>query len=53
MARHDSDKTLTLRRDATSILVKDRPCVIVVEGASIGKQVRLSVDEMIVGRSKK
>ena len=49
MSQNDSDKTLAFRRQV-SLLVKDHPCVVVVEGASIGKQVRLDGDVMIVGR---
>jgi len=51
MSQNDSDKTLAFRRQV-SLLVKDHPCVVVVEGASIGKQVRLDGDVMIVGRAE-
>ena len=52
MATKDSEKTISLRKDRLAVLTKNRPCVIVVEGPSIGKQVRLEADELVIGRSE-
>ena len=52
MATKDSEKTISLRKDRLAVLTKNRPCVIVVEGPSLGKQVRLDADELVIGRSE-
>src|SRR5437870_5605971 len=50
----DSDKTFTFKREALKLpaLVKNVPCLIVVEGSSIGLEVKLDRPEVIIGRAE-
>jgi diguanylate cyclase (GGDEF)-like protein len=47
-----NEDTVSLSREQVSVPVKNRPCVIVVEGPALGKQVRLEADELVIGRSE-
>src|SRR2546430_17609598 len=50
----DSDKTFSFKREELRLpaLVKNVPCLVVVEGASIGLEVRLDKAEVVIGRAE-
>ncbi len=50
----DDEKTFSFRRDSLNLptLTKSVPCLIVVEGASIGLEVRLDKADTVIGRAE-